>query len=87
MFDQPSQAHYPPEADRSGSIDWLTDADRRAVHSLFEFMHEASGAIGDGFQLVVLDHAHLDDDWFNTSIVEEWRGDTALVPAEWLKSP
>ena len=87
VFDQPSQAHYPPEADRSGSVDWLTDADRQAVHSLFEFMHAAAGAIGDGFQLIVLDHAHLDDDWFGASIVEEWRGDTALVPTEWIKSP
>ena len=86
VFDQPSQVHYPPEADRSGSVDWLADADRQAVHSLFEFMHAAAGAIGDGFQLIVLDHAHLEDEWFGASIVEEWRGDTALVPTEWIKS-
>ena len=84
VFDQPSQAHYPPEADQSGDIDVLQDADRRAVHKLFEFMHAASRAIGDGFQLIVLDHAHLDDDWFNASVVEEWRGDAALVPVEWM---
>ena len=40
-------------------------------------MHSASQAIGDGFQLIVLDHAHLDDDWFKASVVEEWRGDQA----------
>ena len=85
VFDQPSQAHYPPEADRSGSIDSLKDADRLAVHNLFRFMHAASQAIGDGFQLIVLDHAHLDDDWFNSAIVEEWRGDAALVPVEWTE--
>ena len=85
VFDQPSQAHYPPEVDQSGRIDTLQDADRRAVHDLFEFMHSASQAIGDGFQLIVLDHAHLDDDWFNASVVEEWRGDVALVPVEWTE--
>ena len=85
VFDQPSQAHYPPEADQSGRIDTLQDADRRAVHNLFEFMHSASQAIGDGFQLIVLDHAHLDDDWFNASVVEEWREDVALVPVEWTE--
>ena len=82
VFDQPSQAHYPPEADQSGRTDSLRDADRLAVHNLFSFMHLASQAIGNGFQLIVLDHAHLDDDWFNAAIVEEWRGDAALVPVE-----
>ena len=48
-------------------------------------MHVASDAIGDGFQLIVLDHAHLDDDWFDASIVEEWRGDAALVPVKWTQ--
>ena len=86
VFDQPSQAHYPPEADQSDGVDGLQDADRRAVHNLFEFMHSASESVGDGFQLIVLDHAHLDDDWFNFSIVEEWRGDAALVPGEWIES-
>ena len=85
MFDQPSQAHYPPEADQSGRVDGLEDADRRAVHTLFEFMYTVSQEIGDGFQLIVLDHAHLDDDWFNAAIVEEWRGDAALIPVEWTR--
>ena len=85
VFDQPSQAHYPPDSDQSGGIDGLQDADRRAVHNLFEFMHSTSQEIGDGFQLIVLDHAHLDDDWFNASVVEEWRGDAALVPVEWME--
>lgn len=84
IFDQPSQAHYPPEADQDGRLDPLEDADRRAVHNLFELMHEVSGEIGQGFQLIVLDHAHLDDDWFENAITEEWRGDDALVPIEWI---
>ena len=27
----------------------------------------------------------LDDDWFNASVVEEWRGDAALIPVEWME--
>ena len=86
VFDQPTQAHYPPEADREGSIDALLDADRRAVQSLFRLMVNAAADIGEGFQLIVLDHAHLDDDWFEDAIVEEWRGDRALIPPEWTQS-
>ena len=85
ILDQPSQAHYPPEADQNGSIDELLDADRRAVHDLFQFMHLASREVPQPFQLIVLDHAHLDDEWFEKSIVEEWRGDQTLVPEEWIQ--
>ena len=83
VLDQPSQAHYPPEADVSGRVEALRDADRRAVRKLFEFMDSATREIGDGFQLIVLDHAHLDEQWFESAIVETWRGGNALVPAEW----
>lgn len=86
VFDQPPQAHYPPETDQEGSIDTLLDADRRAVRSLFRLMVTAAADIGEGFQLIVLDHAHLDDDWFEDAIVEEWRGDRALIPPEWIQS-
>ena len=86
ILDQPSQAHYPPEADRNGSIDGLQDADRRAVHGLFKFMHVASQKIGEHFQLIVLDHAHLDDEWFEECIVEEWRDDKTLVPDDWTRT-
>lgn len=86
VFDQPSQAHYPPEIDQDGNINMLQDEDRRAVSNLFKFMQSASHQIGDGFQLIVLDHAHLDDDWFHEAIVEEWRGENALVPIEWTRT-
>ena len=77
VFDQPSQAHYPPEAD--GSIASIEDdADRQAVRKLFSLMAEESSTIGGGFQLIVLDHAHIDEEWFKDAIVEEWRDGRAL---------
>ncbi|WP_420615409.1 DUF3732 domain-containing protein [Candidatus Palauibacter sp.] len=87
VFDQPSQAHYPPEVDVRREMTHLQDADRRAVHNLFSFMNSVSESIGDGFQIIVLDHAHLDDDWFDAAIVEEWRGGKALIPSEWTETP
>jgi len=84
ILDQPSQAHYPPEADQDGSIDVLQDADRRAVRDLFRLMFDVGRDLGPGFQLIVLDHAHIDEEWFEGAIVEEWRGGIALVPADWI---
>ncbi|MEQ9507041.1 MAG: DUF3732 domain-containing protein [Hyphomonas sp.] len=86
IFDQPTQAHYPPEADNDGRVDKLLDEDRRAVRNLFETMSNVSSEIGKGFQLIVLDHAHLDDEWFESAIIEEWRGSNALVPASWVET-
>ncbi len=84
IFDQPSQAHYPPDTDQTGRLEPLADADRKAVHDLFQLMYEVAEEIGDGFQLIVLDHAHLDDSWFEDAIIAEWRGDEALVPLDWI---
>ncbi len=82
IFDQPSQAHYPAERDQEGSLNPLDDKDRHAVQALFELMYRASQEI-EGLQLIVLDHAHLTDDWFEASIVEEWRRGRFLVPPTW----
>ena len=83
VLDQPSQAHYPADSD----ADSVDDVDRVAVHNLFQFLHDESERIGEGFQLIVLDHASFDDEWFEGDVVENWRGDAGLIPAEWIRGP
>lgn len=86
IFDQPTQAYYPPDSE-AGRLDEIElDADRRAVLALFGLMRAASEEITSPFQLIVLDHAHLREDWFENAIVEEWRGERALVPRDWPDS-
>ena len=88
VFDQPSQAHYPPDAELEGGHENSLDADREAVRKLFRMMHLVSNQIGRGFQLIVLDHAHFDNDWFDADIIQEWRRlDEGLVPIEWMTIP
>lgn len=83
ILDQPTQAYYPPDSVR-GSLDQIEeDKDRRAVAALFELMHLACQEINEPFQVIVLDHAHLRDEWFENAIIEEWRGGNALVPRDW----
>lgn len=83
IFDQPTQAYYPPDSEAGGLDEIELDADRRAVSALFALMQQAGKEIRSPFQLIVLDHAHLRDDWFEAAIVEEWRGQNALVPGDW----
>ena len=83
ILDQPTQAYYPPDRVEGGLDQIEKDADRRAVQALFRLMYKACEDILKPFQLIVMDHAHLDDDWFEECIVEEWRGENALVPLAW----
>ena len=64
IFDQPSQAHYPPEHDTDGSIDALGDEDRTAVLKLFELISNAATELAPNLQIIVMDHADLKRDWF-----------------------
>lgn len=83
ILDQPTQAYYPPDRIEGGLDQIEQDADRRAVAALFELMNKACHEIDEPFQLIVLDHAHLGQDWFENAIIEEWRGNNALVPRDW----
>lgn len=86
IFDQPTQAYYPPDSSEGGLDQIEKDADRTAVQALFRLMHFACSEIEPEFQLIVLDHAHLKDEWFEAAIIQEWRGDNALVPYDWPDS-
>lgn len=47
---------------------------------LFDFVENQNGQ----FQIIVVDHANLDDAKFQDGIVEEWRDNLALVPYDWF---
>lgn len=83
IFDQPTQAYYPPDSTEGGLDQIEKDADLAAVQALFKLMATACAEIPADFQLIVLDHAHLKDEWFESAIVAEWRGNEALVPYDW----
>jgi phage shock protein A len=79
IFDQPSKAHYPPEAE---NLDTVEDDDRQSVVRLFRFLFEKSDMPAP-FQTIVLDHADEKEQWFQDSVIERWRNGEKLVPEEW----
>jgi hypothetical protein len=85
IFDQPSQAHYPPERDADGSIDGLSDEDQTAVLQLFKVLSDAAKELTPGLQIIVLDHADLKRDWFEDAVIERWRKGKKLVPLDWIR--
>jgi hypothetical protein len=85
IFDQPSQAHYPPEQDAEGSLDVLGDEDRTAVLQLFKLISDAAAELAPQLQIIVMDHADLKRDWFQSAVVERWRKGEKLVPQAWTQ--
>lgn len=83
ILDQPSQVYYPPDP-RGDEI--LEDDDRKAVSRIFSCLLAFIEGSEGGFQILVLEHADLEDEFFQNAIVEKWRGDgKALIPTSWLK--
>lgn len=83
MFDQPSQAHYPPDRDAEGSLDVLKDEDQTAVFQLFKLISDAAAELAPHLQIIIMDHADLQQDWFQNAVVERWRQGKKLVPLSW----
>jgi hypothetical protein len=83
ILDQPTQVYCPPERDSNGSVDDLKDEDQEAVRRIFQTLLGFVAGLSPRFQLIVTDHADLNEDGFKNAVVERWRGDRKLIPLDW----
>lgn len=84
VLDQPSQAFFPRDRESGGDLEELTDTDRENTRRLYKLTFDAVQDLGGALQIIALDHADFDEDWFARSVVQRWRGGEALIPSEWL---
>lgn len=85
FLDQPSQVYFPPEREIAAemSVDDLSEDDRSAVKRMFQYVFDAVNSANPAFQVIVTEHADIDEDWFQSAVVERWRGGLKLVPEDW----
>jgi hypothetical protein len=50
---------------------------------MFRFVFNVVNQLSPGLQVVVTEHADIEDEWYQAAIVERWRGGAKLVPDEW----
>ena len=84
MLDQPTQVYFPTDnqtLDRS--IDDLEDEDRVAVRKMFKLIFEVAASLAPDLQIIITDHADLNEPWFQKAVVERWRGPNKLIPEDW----
>jgi hypothetical protein len=89
FLDQPTQVYFPsrevyeategtPEDTRSA------DADIVAVQQMFDLLFTVCEELFPNFQIIVTEHANLEDERFQKALVEEpWFGTSALIPETW----
>ena len=83
LLDQPTQAHYPSEVSKQSGVP-DSDTDRAAVNRMFQLLYDVAAELAPQFQIIVCDHANLPHQWFQDSVVHNWRDGRKLIPQEWL---
>jgi hypothetical protein len=86
ILDQPTQVYYPPESDENGSVKNLKNEDQEAVLRIFKLFLDFVAALSPRFQLIVTDHADLNEQGFKEAVIERWRGELKLIPLDWPAS-
>jgi hypothetical protein len=77
--------YFPSEPSPDRSLEELADDDRAAVKRLFEFIFDVTGALAPKLQVIITDHADLNEDWFQAAVKERWRAGVRLVPSSWYE--
>ncbi|MFJ3620702.1 DUF3732 domain-containing protein [Streptomyces iakyrus] len=81
ILDQPSQAGFPDET-RDGGF----GSARATLLNLYETIQSSVESLAGAFQVIVLEHADLDDEPFRSAVRARWRRSNgeALVPEHWI---
>ena len=86
FLDQPSQVYFPPETDVDGSLVSVSEDDRAAVSRMFQFVFDVVRLVAPEFQVIVTEHADINEGWFQDAVVERWREGRKLVPEDWPRT-
>ena len=78
FLDQPSQVYFQSELDEKKT-------DLNAVKKIYDFIFNRVDELKGKFQVIVVDHANLGDNKFQSATVEVWNENKKLVPKSWIE--
>lgn len=91
ILDQPGQSYFPSLKAYQQAMETSKDSDMAAVRRMFNFLFDfcEEKDIASNFQLIILEHANLEDDpRFQNALVEDYpwtgNGKNALIPESWI---
>lgn len=83
FLDQPSQVYFPAEAQRDVNAVDTEDEDRLAVIRMFGLIQNIVEELSPRFQVIITEHADINEPWYQSAVVERWRHGHALIPLDW----
>jgi hypothetical protein len=85
MLDQPTQVYFPKDPPKDGTFRELKDEDRQKVHRLFKFIFDVVKKLHPEFQIIITDHADLQEPWYQKAVVQRWWDNEKFIPKDWSK--
>lgn len=76
FLDQPSQVYFPPETKDK-------NVDSQEIRAIYSFIFERIKELYPKIQVIIVDHADLDELNFQNAVIERWWDGTKLVPTDW----
>ena len=84
FLDQPSQVYYPQDIELDPNMDTSNDEERQAVLRMFNLIFDVVDSLIPNFQVIITEHANLDDKRYQSYVRENWRSGNALVQSDWV---
>lgn len=87
VLDQPTQVYFPEDEKDNNFVENgmpTKNEDRESVLNLFNYLFNYTEQFKGDFQMIIMDHANINDSRFQQCVREVWRDNLALVPYEWL---
>ncbi|MCU4709991.1 DUF3732 domain-containing protein [Acinetobacter pittii] len=90
ILDQPSQVYFPEylsyEKIRENYELYKDNNDIQEVTAVFKFLIDFTETQVKNFQIIILEHAYIDEPWFTDLLIEkQWVNDRALIPESWIQ--
>lgn len=87
LIDQIDRPFYPDDVNynsirENNPEDLMKDPDRQALMEIVELFTAFCEEYD--FQIILLQHANFPNDEYQDAVIENWRGNNALVPLDWI---
>lgn len=83
VFDHPTGPYYPENLPIGEEPQLREEDDRAVVAAMFALLRNVADDLDGALQIIVCDHARLDEPWFEEAEVENWRDGRGLIPDGW----
>lgn len=83
FVDQLSQVYFPADKDINGTMVDIQNEDREAVARMYKLALSVVHELNEEFQIILTEHADINEKWFQDCVVERWRGGKKLIPETW----